>query len=240
MQIPRLPASGENLKKYLMDTIKAILNYLHASRVRPGYGIDVQETPSGTIISLAKKQTSEASSSSSSGGGTTQNISASVTGNTASVALSGSTSSVEFVGTGGVNISGGTNGQVVLSGSDFPVWGSLVYQQITPTWTQDDMDPYILQYSGFLYITVNPTLYFDPNESSRDIYCYVSVDNKQVFAFQRDCLFESYQGGDVPVYQLYSQDSSIIPVCAGSTITANYYDSSTGATKKLTLALYHI
>lgn len=239
MQIPRLPASGENLKKYLMDTIKAILNYLHASRVRPGYGIDVRETPSGTIISLAKKQTSEASSSSSSGGGTTQNLSATVSGSTATVALSGSTSSVEIVGTGDVQVSGGSN-RIVLSGAGFPVWRNLSYQQITPTWTQDDMDPYILQYSGFLYITVNPTLYFDPDVSSRDIYCYVSIDNKQVFAFQRDCIFESYQGGDVPVYQLYSQDSSVIPVCAGSTITANYYDSSTGATKKLTLELYHI
>lgn len=52
MQVPRLPVTGENFKKYAIDTLKAIIAYLHASRVRPGKGIRVEETPCGTVISI--------------------------------------------------------------------------------------------------------------------------------------------------------------------------------------------
>ena len=55
MQIPRLPVSGENLKKYLLESIRGIINYLHASEVRAGYGISVDKTASGTVISLEKR-----------------------------------------------------------------------------------------------------------------------------------------------------------------------------------------
>lgn len=61
MQIPRLPVTGENLKKYILDTLKAILDYLKATKIRAGYGIAVDETPSGTIVRLAKVASSGAS-----------------------------------------------------------------------------------------------------------------------------------------------------------------------------------
>lgn len=58
--IPRKSVKGANLKKWLVETIDAILDYLHTSRIRPGYGIAVEETPSGTIVRLAGTPSSNA------------------------------------------------------------------------------------------------------------------------------------------------------------------------------------
>ena len=67
--IPRKSVKGANLKKWLVETIDGILDYLHSSRVRPGYGIAVDETPSGTIVRLAGTPSSNAPVSTGGGGG---------------------------------------------------------------------------------------------------------------------------------------------------------------------------
>lgn len=113
--IPRKGVKGISLRKWVIDTLNGVIDYLHSARVRPGNGILIRETPSGTIIEL-KKQPDSPQSSGGGGGGTAQDISATVSGGTATIAISGSTSTVEIVGgtSGNVTISGNTNGQVVI------------------------------------------------------------------------------------------------------------------------------
>ena len=57
MQIPRLPVSGENLKKYILDTLRGIIDYLKATRLVEGDGISIRETPSGVIVSATRRGT---------------------------------------------------------------------------------------------------------------------------------------------------------------------------------------
>lgn len=56
--LPRKGITGDNLKKWVVDTVNGLIDYLHSHRLRPGYGINIQETPSGVVVSLAKKETS--------------------------------------------------------------------------------------------------------------------------------------------------------------------------------------
>lgn len=114
--LPKKGIKGTNFKVWAVETLNALIDYLHGARVKPGYGISVRETPSGTIVELAKKEAPIAQFISGGTASGAQNLSVSVAGNTASVALSGSTSRVDFVGTGSVEISGGTPGRVELGG----------------------------------------------------------------------------------------------------------------------------
>lgn len=66
--LPKKGVKGANLRKWLIDSIEQVIDYLHSTRVRPGEGIMVKETPSGVIVSLAKKSTSTVNNST--GGGT--------------------------------------------------------------------------------------------------------------------------------------------------------------------------
>lgn len=112
--LPKKSVKGDGFKKWVIDSINTLIDYLHGARLKPGYGIAVRETPSGTIVELARKETPVINNIG--GGGETQDISATVSGGTATIAISGSTSTVEIVGgtSGNVTISGNTNGQVVI------------------------------------------------------------------------------------------------------------------------------
>ena len=112
--IPRKSVKGANLKKWLVETIDGILDYLHSSRIRPGYGIAVEETPSGTIVRLAGTPSGNAPVSKGGGTGAT-GIGATVTGGTASVTLTGGTGSVNLVGTGSVTLSENGNGEIEIN-----------------------------------------------------------------------------------------------------------------------------
>ena len=132
--LPPKAVTGANFKKWTVETLNKLIDYLHGARIRPGYGISVRETPSGTIVELAKKQAPVINNTT--GGGTTQDISATVSGGTATVALSGSTSSVDIVGGSNVSITGNTNGQIEISatggtssGVGFPAYTSPLVEQ---------------------------------------------------------------------------------------------------------------
>jgi len=114
--LPPKAVTGQNFKKWVIDTLNKLIDYLHGARIKPGYGIMVRETPSGTIVELAKKQASPVNNTTGGGTGVAQDISATVSGGTATVTLSGSTSSVEIVGgtSGNVAISENANGQVEI------------------------------------------------------------------------------------------------------------------------------
>lgn len=111
--LPPKNTAGQNLKQYLIRTIDAIIDYLHATRIRPGYGIDVRETPAGTEISLKDMKTAVPCSIQKNGG-TASGLTATVSGGTATVAISGSTALVIEPGAN-IQISGGTNGELIIS-----------------------------------------------------------------------------------------------------------------------------
>ena len=137
MQIPRLPVSGENLKKYILDTLRGILDYLKATRLVEGDGISIRETPSGVIVSATRKGTAPGGASGAAeydpgigititGGtpGVPEKINANITGGT-SISVTGGTNGnplvISYTGGGGgtigidSSVSGGT-ASVYLSG----------------------------------------------------------------------------------------------------------------------------
>lgn len=67
--LPKKGVKGANLRKWLIDSIEQLIDYLHSTRVLPGDGIMVKETPAGVIVSLAKKSTSTVNNSTGGGGG---------------------------------------------------------------------------------------------------------------------------------------------------------------------------
>ena len=106
--LPRKSVTGLPLKKYVLDTLNGLIDYLQTHRIKAGRGIDVRETASGYVIGLANSPSNPPQVQSASGDGA-DGIEASVTGGTASITLTGGTGSVNLVGTGSVNISGNTN-----------------------------------------------------------------------------------------------------------------------------------
>lgn len=211
----------------------------------------VSHTLGGTLIAPSKALIDALERSGSapvSGGGAAQDISASVSGGTASVTLSGSTSAVKFVGTGDVTLTGNTNGQIEINctgstggGSAYPVWGNLVAQSIVPSWdaSNEHMDPVTLGYPGFLFVQLFHAIDLYEDSREQHLYCYVRVDNREIFAYQRDAALEPWiTGGTVSVTLSDSgQLTTMVPVAAGSTVTADYYDSS-GASPGLAFTLY--
>ena len=107
MRIPTKIQHGDKVISTVYAKINGIIDYLNASRVKPGTGIRVQETPSGTVVSSVPKTVTPPQLNTSDSGAT--GIESDVTGGTASIVLAGGTGSVNFVGTGAVTISGNTN-----------------------------------------------------------------------------------------------------------------------------------
>ena len=236
------PASGQQIPRGWFARLVRFMNtlVLHGD----GSYTQVKHTDDGTFVTLtpAAIDALNRAGGSAPAAVANQDLSVSVSGNTATVSISGSTSAVQLVGTGDVNISGNTSGQIVFSGSAFPNWGNLSTQSITPIWdSAGQMTPIIFQYSGYLSIHIQPstTSIGTDGTQGRNLYCYLRIDNKQLFSFQRDYYMEKLQGGETETYlDITSQDSQLIPVCAGSTISGEYYDSL-AATPALELILYH-
>lgn len=130
--LPQKGTVGENFKAWVVPAVNQLIDYLNAMRVRKGPGIEVNETPSGVIVSLAKPQTQTPQVASTGGGGTTYGIEATIDGSTASVALvSGSTAGpVSVVPEEYITISGGTNNTLFIGTTTSGENGNLVKSQV--------------------------------------------------------------------------------------------------------------
>ena len=114
--LPQKSIKGTLFKKWAVESIDKLIDFLGSPFIQAGKGIAVRRSGGITIIELEKPtQTVQNVTNNTGGGGSNQDISATVSGNTASIALSGSTSSVDFVGTGAVSISGNTNGEIEIN-----------------------------------------------------------------------------------------------------------------------------
>ena len=109
--LPNKSVKGTAFKKWVVESIDKLIDYLSSTYIQVGQGLKINRTPSGLIIELAKPA-KETQNNTTGGTGATQDISATVSGNTASIGLSGSTYSVELVGGSNVSITGNTNGQI--------------------------------------------------------------------------------------------------------------------------------
>lgn len=141
--LPQKSTSGNNLKQWLIRSIDGLIDYLSATRVRPGYGISVEETPSGTVISLKNRPAGVPQQMQQQTGGGASGIDAAVSGGTASISLTGGTGSVNMVGSGSVSISENGAGEIVFTGSGSG--GTYPYQPIDGPIMNEDTDYYFSQ-----------------------------------------------------------------------------------------------
>lgn len=120
--MPKLPnksIKGANFKKWCIESIDAIIDYLSSARYLQGApGVTIERKPSGIVIGLEKQAPQTASVS----GGTAaySGLTATVSGGTATVDVSG-VNPLELVAGANVNITGGTNGEVIINSSNTPL-----------------------------------------------------------------------------------------------------------------------
>ena len=239
-RLPQKSVKGANLKKWLVESIDALIDYLSdASYLQPGTGIGIDRTASGIMISALKPKSAPAQSLT---GGADQDISATVSGGTATIRLSGSTSSVPVVAGSNVNITGGTNGEVIVSatggtasGMAYPQWGSYSPQQIIPDWTESSgsytMDPIVLSHSGYLRVYMNEEFDLSSENSilTQNIGCTVSANGALIYVYDRTV---SIPSGSLS-FSDTRYETQMIPVASGSTISGTYYNSTTGVSPGL-------
>ena len=60
--LPRKSVKGTIFKKWVVDSIDQIIDYLSSNWLQPGNGINIRRTPSGTIVELQKVNTAPQSS----------------------------------------------------------------------------------------------------------------------------------------------------------------------------------
>jgi hypothetical protein len=140
--LPRKSVKGTMFKKWVVDSIDQIIDYLSGNWLQPGNGINIRRTPSGTIIELQKQ--AETRQTLSGGGGANQDITSTVAGGTAFVGLTGSTASAAFVGTGNVTISGNTNGEIEIGGG-----GGIPFSGVSTTSIRLDSGYHVYTHAGW-------------------------------------------------------------------------------------------
>lgn len=110
------PVSGQPIPRGWFARLVRFMNtlILHGD----GSYTQVRHTNDGTFVTLttaAIDALNRASGRPGGGSGSAQDLSASVSGSTATVGISGSTSSVELVAGANMTVSGGTNGEIVFN-----------------------------------------------------------------------------------------------------------------------------
>lgn len=187
--LPRKSVKGAIFKKWVVESIDAIIDYLSSNWLQPGNGINIRRTPSGTIVELQKQNKTPQTSGG--GNGIVQDISATVSGSTAAiVGLSGSTSSVAFVAGSNMSLASGENGEIVLNSTGgsgtvgFPdlltgsaVSGGTNYAVTSDSWLVGHVGIYgdtSLNYPTNLsgYVDLKVSLTATPSQSNTfELYC---------------------------------------------------------------------
>lgn len=112
--LPQKSIKGTLFKKWAVESIDKLIDFLSSPFIQAGKGIAVRRSGGITIIEL-EKPTATAQNVTNNTVSGADGIESSVSGGTASVTLTGGTGSVNFVGTGAVSISGNTNGEIEIN-----------------------------------------------------------------------------------------------------------------------------
>jgi len=231
MSLFPIPVSGQPIPRGWFARLVRFMNSL-ILRGDETY-LSVKHTAEGTLIRPTNYLIEQLTKSGGTPGGmgAPQHLTVDVTGGAATVGLSGSTATAQFVGTGNVNVSGNTNGQIEIgvsggtAGAGYPVWRNFTPHSLSEHWTSNNqiMSPITLDYSGYLRITYTYHSYIhnDNPTFSEDVAVY--VDGKLVWRKYPFHQIEPYSSGDtVPVVLTVSDYFvDLIPVCAGSIVTAS-------------------
>lgn len=222
--LPQKSIKGAVFKTWAIQSIDKLIDYLSGTFIRGGKGISVRRSAGVTIIELEKQPEQVQQNAT---GGATQDISANVSGGTASVTLSGSTSSVEFVGTGDVTISGNTNGQIEINsngvGMSFPDWGNLAVHQISLTWSTGNpmTATYEVPQNAWLKIDLQLGFYLFSSVGWSGVMEFtIKADNREIFWYNKR--LESPDEVRIGLDDFFSQ---LIPVKAGQTLTFKFSHS---------------
>ena len=204
--IPRKSVTGLPLKKYVLDTLNGLIDYLQTHRIQAGRGIDVRETASGYVIGLAQPPSNPPQVQNvGGGGGGADGIEASVTGGTASITLTGGTGSVNLVGTGGVTISGNTStGNIEIDGSALPF-------PVSPSYNIALNSSHVMGGNGWVAMTAEIG---SGGNSGDPGYAYLRVINNGTVTDHLVCC------NGFMIVEGISAGSLMIPVVAGATVTA--------------------
>ena len=117
VSLPRKGETGQNFKKWAVDSINRLIDYLtEGAYLRNGNGISIEHTASGILIGLDKQNNSVTPQVLGKNEGAT-GIESAVSGGTASVFVSGSSPLVIEPANGNIFISGGTNGELKIGAS---------------------------------------------------------------------------------------------------------------------------
>ena len=209
------PIAGQPIPRGWFGRLVRFINSLILRGDRQYFA--VTHSMSGTTIAPSKAMIDAlqraAGAAPAAGGSAPQDLSASVTGGTASVTLSGSTSAVEFVGTGSVTITGNTSGQIVLSG-EFPL-------PVRPV-SIGFNGSHVMVNNGWAYMACTIGSYGNSSDSA---FAYLrTIRNNNIKDYLvAVCGLLTTEGG--------SGGSLFIPVAAGTTVCAffdlpqdgNYY-----------------
>ena len=226
----RPPVSGQKIPHGWFAALVRFMNSLILSG--DGRYTLVDRDESGTTVTLSPAVIAALDKASGGAGGQAadQDLTVDVTGGTATVGLSGSTNTAQFVGTGNVNITGNTNGQIEIGvtggtgGAGYPVWRNLIEHTLSEEWDSGNhvMSPIVLAYSGYLRITYTYNAYIHNDNPAFEEDVCVYVDGKMVWRKFPDYTLEPYVSGDtIPVVlRVTDYIMDCIPVCAGSTVTA--------------------
>lgn len=217
--LPKKGVKGANLRKWLIDSIEQLIDYLNSPWLQAGKGINIRRTPAGTIIEL-QKQSSE-SPRSSGGTASAQDISATVSGGTATIEISGSTSAVEIVGgtSGNVTISGNTNGQVVIdaTGGTGVTTGMPDFTNETPIFGGT---PYTFATAGWIIGTVSN---YAASDATGSCDCLLSIDGTG-YTTRLIHLIETHDliiPGTLSDFVPLLSNPVSIPIPAGATVSVN-------------------
>lgn len=221
------PVSGQPIPRGWFARLVRFMNslILHGD----GSYTQVKHTDDGTFVTLtpsavdALKRASGRPGGGS--GGTIQDLSVSVSGNTASVALSGSTAHVDLVGVTNVTLSGATPGRVEISADNYAylAWSSVHEYDITPLWTQSGhnytMTPETVPYSGLLIVDWGKSLEATPENDYYDYeWIELRLDGKVVIS-QSEYLEIGDSGSTASFIRKNFNHNVPIPVSAGTTIS---------------------
>ena len=225
MRIPDKAQHGANFKQWTVDTLNAIIDYLNASRVRPGPGIMVDETPSGTLLKLdprARGTTIQQIITGGTASTTPQEITATIDGGTASISLTGGTESINLVEGSNVTIQEGDPGEIIISATGgtggtnifFPDYAETPYPgndpiaSDTPITTLQDM--WLIGYAGLDGIPSGED-YVELHIANRSFTLfhlstyYESIPSRRIlvpvcFPIKKGYTFEIFESGHVTSY----------------------------------------
>ena len=142
-----VPVSGQPIPRGWFARLVRFINslILHGDNQY----VMVNRTDAGTTITLTPSLINDLTKAAAPAAGGASGIESNVTGGTASITLTGGSGSVNMVGTGSINISGNTNGEIELHGG-----GGIPFSGVNTASIRLDNGSHVYQHDGWARMSV--------------------------------------------------------------------------------------